>query len=101
MDEQEVCGLFGKNIKRYRAQYKWSQEMLAEKLDISTNFLSNLENGKAWVSPKTVAKLSGVLHIEPYELFKPQDAIKDEVKAALAQFSRTFAVSVNQTMETV
>jgi transcriptional regulator with XRE-family HTH domain len=58
MDEKEVCGLLGKSIKRLRAQHNWSQEFLAEKLDISANFLSNIENGKTWISPKTLAKLA-------------------------------------------
>jgi transcriptional regulator with XRE-family HTH domain len=46
-----------------------TQEKLAEKLGISPNFLSNIENGKAWISPKTMAKLAVVFNIEPNELF--------------------------------
>jgi transcriptional regulator with XRE-family HTH domain len=99
MDEQDICSLFGKNIKRYRNRFKWSQEILAGKLDISINFLSNIENGKAWISPKTVAKLSHALNIEPYELFKPEEALKGDIKTVLEKFSNDISFSLNQTIE--
>jgi transcriptional regulator with XRE-family HTH domain len=101
MDEQEVCNLLGKNIRRYRNHYQWSQETLAGKLDISTNFLSNIENGKAWISPKTVAKLSYALNIEPYELFKPREDLSADVKTVLARFSNDISFSLNQSIENI
>jgi len=47
--------------------------MLSEKLDISANYLSTVETGKGWISPLTLVKLSKVLEIEVFELFKPAD----------------------------
>jgi transcriptional regulator with XRE-family HTH domain len=74
MDERELRDTLGINIKRYRARYRWSQEDLAEKLDISTNFLSSIEIGKKWVSPQTLVKLANALHIDAYELLKPEES---------------------------
>jgi transcriptional regulator with XRE-family HTH domain len=70
MDEQELRGILSSNIKRCRIKDNMSQTALAEKLNISTNFLSDIERCKAWLSPLTLVKLASALHIEPYELFK-------------------------------
>jgi transcriptional regulator with XRE-family HTH domain len=73
MTEQELCSVLGKNIKRFRALYKMSQEGLAEKIDVSTNFLSDIETGKSWLSPKTLVKLADVLRTKPGDLLQPDD----------------------------
>ena len=36
-------------------------------------FISDIENGKKWVSPETLEKLSKVLDIEAYQFFLPKD----------------------------
>jgi ribosome-binding protein aMBF1 (putative translation factor) len=70
MEEQELRFILSQNIKQHRAWNKLSQMELAEKIDISTNFLSDIERCKTWVSPLTLVKLAHVLNIEPYELLK-------------------------------
>ncbi|MCL2834269.1 MAG: helix-turn-helix domain-containing protein, partial [Treponema sp.] len=45
MTEQELRTIVRINIRRYREYRKWTQAQLAEKLDISINFLSDIENG--------------------------------------------------------
>ena len=84
MEEQEVRALLAENIKKYRNKRGWSQLHLSEKLDISANFLSEIETGKGWVSPLTLSKLATALEIEVYELFKPLipiNATQDEIEA--------------------
>jgi len=49
----------------------WNQLYLSEKLGISTNFLSQVETGKTWVSSFTLSKLADALEVEVFELFKP------------------------------
>ncbi|MCL2209839.1 MAG: helix-turn-helix domain-containing protein [Treponema sp.] len=71
MTEQELRAVFGGNLKRYRNYRKLSQAKLAENLGISIPFLSDIENGRKWVSPATLVKFSDFLGIEPHELFKP------------------------------
>jgi transcriptional regulator with XRE-family HTH domain len=73
MTEQELCSILGKNIKRFRNLYKMSQESLAEKIDVSTNFLSDIETGKSWLSPKTLVKLAAVLQTRPGDLLQTDD----------------------------
>ena len=87
MDEQELRRILGNNIKRCRQKNNLSQLALAEKVDISTNFLSDIERCKAWVSPNTLVKLAAVLDIEPYELFKADVQMPDAEKDALQKYA--------------
>jgi len=82
MKEQDLRALLADNIKKFRAKRGWSQLKLSEKLDISTNFLSEIENGKGWVSPLTLVKLASALDVEVFELFKPDDTDTKDNPAA-------------------
>ncbi|GHV84341.1 hypothetical protein AGMMS50212_16810 [Spirochaetia bacterium] len=65
MDENELRKILSANIKHYRGLRDWSQVKLAEKLDISTNFLADIETGKSWVSSLTLVKLAIVHFLYP------------------------------------
>ncbi|MDR3338389.1 MAG: helix-turn-helix domain-containing protein [Treponema sp.] len=100
MNEKEVCRLLGQAIKRFRGWNNWTQEYLAEKLDISANFLSNIENGKAWVSPKTVSRLATVFNIGPHELFMP-DYTYPAVTPVPAEFLLRYSQETKESINTV
>ena len=87
MKEQELRGILSSNIKRCRLRDNISQTTLAEKLEISTNFLSDIERCKAWISPETLVRLAGALKIEPYELFKPDALLTDKEKDVLKRYA--------------
>jgi len=87
MKEQELRGILSSNIKRCRLRDNLSQMALAEKVEISTNFLSDIERCKAWVSPETLVKLATVLNIEPYELLKADAVLTDKEKNVLQQYA--------------
>jgi transcriptional regulator with XRE-family HTH domain len=95
MDEKEICVLLGQAVKRLRGWNKWTQEFLAEKLEISANFLSNIENGKAWVSPKTVSKLAIIFKVEPHELFMPEYGISPGTKDILFCYAQETEESIS------
>lgn len=75
MKNSEIKKLFGYNLKRIRKQRNISQIELSEKANLAFTFISDIENGKKWVSPETIEKLSKVLEIEPYQFFLPEDYI--------------------------
>jgi len=87
MIEQELRGILSSNIKRCRLRDNLSQIALAEKLQISANFLSDIERCKAWISPDTLVKLASALNIEPYELFKADALLTDKEKDILRQYA--------------
>jgi transcriptional regulator with XRE-family HTH domain len=95
MNEDDICALFGRNIKRFRKRYEWSQDNLAERLDISTNFLCNIENGKAWVSPATLAKLSVALNISVHELFMQETALPKDTQMVMEKYTQEIRTSLH------
>ena len=61
--------LFGTRIKHVRESKGWTQEQMAEKMDISTNYLSSIERGTDNPTFDMLVKLSNALEIEMWELF--------------------------------
>lgn len=53
----------GRNIRKYRKQRGYTQEVLAEKVGISTNFLVALERGEKALTLKTLINIVDALHI--------------------------------------
>ena len=85
-DEKDCRALLSWNIKKFRNRLGLSQLHLALELGISTTFLSDIENGKKWVSAQTLSQLANALKIEVYELLKPEKTIRDDVSVAIAQY---------------
>jgi len=101
MTEQKLRAILSKNIKRHRQSRNLSQADLAEKLDISVNFLCNIENGNRWISPQTLVKFANVMKIEPYELFKPAEALPPDVSATLNKSFDEAVVAVTDTLNQI
>lgn len=75
IEEQNLYQNIGNNIKYYRLLYslnkeKLTQERLAEKIDVSTAFIGNLESNKIkqGLSVYTLFKLSKALNVSIDEL---------------------------------
>jgi len=101
MTDKELRGIFSANIKRHRQYRNLSQADLAEKLDISVNFLCNIENGNRWISPQTLVKFATALNIEPYELFKPLEALPPDVPLVLNKCLDEAVIAVTQTLNQI
>jgi transcriptional regulator with XRE-family HTH domain len=100
MTENQLRNIVRANIRRFRDYRKWTQAEFAEKLDISINFLSDIENGKKWISPASMVKFASVLNIEPYELFKPADIPPPSVSVLFSKYNdevlQAVSASLNQ-----
>lgn len=72
MNEKHIRELLAQNIKCARAKLGLSQLALANRVGLAHNFINDIEHGKKWVSPETLAKLCEVLGLEPHELFLPE-----------------------------
>ena len=75
----------GKRIKELRKQKGYSQEKLAEKLNIAQNTLSKIELGENFLTAETLEKLIFALEVTPSELFdfehhKPHDNLVQDIK---------------------
>ena len=99
MEEKELRAVLAENIKKYRNRRGWNQLFLAEKLDISSNFLSEIETEKGWVSPLTLVKLANALEVEVFELFMPknsQNTVQDELEnEKMKRFAKDLALALD------
>jgi transcriptional regulator with XRE-family HTH domain len=106
-EEQILKDALSRNIKEYRSRRNWSQFTLAAKINISTNFLADIEAGNTWVSAQTLTKLAQAFEIEAFELLKPQKEREsppirrktDKNKAVLSQFSQDLTVVLQESIE--
>ena len=107
LEEQGLKNTLSCNIKKFRHRRNWSQFALATKINISTNFLADIEAGNTWVSAQTLIKLAQAFEIEAFELLKPQEEAigsknKKEIdnnKIVLGKFSQDLTVVLQQSME--
>ena len=61
---------FGKNLRAVRLSRGWTQEQLAEKVNVSLNFLNMIERGERAPSFDNLERLAKVLRVPVHELFQ-------------------------------
>lgn len=70
LNKSEINKKLGKRIKYLRVQRGFSQEKLAEALNIATTSLSYVETGRGFMTLATLEKLANVLNVELHEIFQ-------------------------------
>lgn len=75
----------GKIIKTLRMDKKLTQEELAEKIEISKNYLSKVERGLSTLNAESFLKMAAVLefNLEDFGIKFQNNAIKDDSKKEL------------------
>jgi len=68
----------GEKIKRYRKQSGYTQEKLAEIINISSRNLSNIELGLSYPKPETLEKIIETLNISTNKLFETEHLKADD-----------------------
>jgi len=100
MTGQELKAILGKNIKFLRFRKEYSQADLAEKVDISITFLSNIERGLKYPKPDILTRIASGLDVKVHELFK-LNIVPDDSKELISQLSEDMSQKVNQAMKSV
>lgn len=62
-----------KKVKEYRLNHGWSQEKLAEEVELSVGYISAIENGKKRPSLKRLEKIAAVLGVPVGALVNEQE----------------------------
>jgi transcriptional regulator with XRE-family HTH domain len=101
MTEKDLRAILSQNIRKYRGYRKLSQADFAEKIDISIPFLSDIENGKKWVSPTTLIKMADALNIEAYELLKPETIIPDNAVNILEKYTADIYKNIGDALNNI
>ena len=75
MDKQILLKKFGKNVKIERIKKDLTQEQLAEIMNVSQNYVANIEGGKANMSLGKILELSKFIGVDISKLliFKETD----------------------------
>ena len=55
----------GRNLRFYRRLVRMTQKELAEKLGVSKQYVSDMENDRRSISKKTAKALAGLFHVSP------------------------------------
>jgi len=84
--------VIGKRIASIRKQQKLTQYQLAEKADISNNYLSHIETAKSIPSLETIMNLCVALNITPNEILMgtkttEKDYLNNDIENKLQQCS--------------
>ena len=74
----KVREILAANIKRYRSSFGYSQEKLAERVELSTSFMGSIETCRKFPSSHNIAKIADAFGLEPYQLFQePETTAQD------------------------
>ncbi|MBE7708799.1 MAG: helix-turn-helix transcriptional regulator [Cyanobacteria bacterium SIG27] len=68
MDKNTLLKKFGKNVKIERIKKDLTQEQLAEIMNVSQNYIANIERGKANMSLIKIYELSKYLNVKIEQL---------------------------------
>ena len=75
--------LIGKRLRRQRENFGLTREKFSEKVDISPQFLAELENGKKGMSAETIYKICSVFPISADYLLFGKETISNESSPVL------------------
>ena len=91
MTESDLRAILGENLKKYRTFKGFSQAKLAEILDISPNFISDIETGKRWLSSDTLVNLAEALNVEVHEFLRPQKDLESDISDFIQSYTKKAA----------
>lgn len=80
--------LLGKRLQEIRKSKNFTQEKLAELIDVETSSISNIEVGKYYPTAENLDKILKILDVKPcdifmFESFLPQDELINEMVEAM------------------
>ena len=70
----DLARILGANVRAARKRRGWSQEALANEIEMKRSYVSDLERGVRNPSIKAIARLADALGVEAWELMKPPAA---------------------------
>ena len=92
----DIQTLFSRNLRRLRAEANISQLALASRADLTHNFINDIENGKKWVSAKSISKLAIALRAEPYQFFLSEPFWNDRGAEIFSTYLNDFTNTVGK-----
>jgi transcriptional regulator with XRE-family HTH domain len=95
--------ILAKNMRENRQKLGISQAELAERANISTNFVAMIELMHKFPAPETLDRIAGALLVETPELFavpaSPEDALKKLRQEILDDLNRAIGEAVDMAID--
>jgi transcriptional regulator with XRE-family HTH domain len=70
---------FGNRVRAARSAAKLSREVLSERVDITANYLGQIERGEKWPAFTVIMSLARAMHVSPAVFFDFDPAENDVV----------------------
>ena len=78
INNEDISKVLGKNIKRVRKDKGYTQDYVAEQINVSTDLLRSIENGRNIGSITTLLNICNFLQVSPNTLFAELLNFKEE-----------------------
>lgn len=101
MDAKELGKLYADNIKRIRLSKDFSQEKIAEFANVSSAYISEIENQKKVGKFETIAAIANALEVEPYELFLPPKTVVSYHTKCTRELMKRLRTNVGDLLDTL
>ena len=96
----KIREILAQNIKLHRKKLNITQPELAERANISTNFIGMIEQKRKFPAPEMLDRIATALDIESFELFttpaSPQAELKKLHKEILTDLDRAINEAVSK-----
>jgi transcriptional regulator with XRE-family HTH domain len=73
---ENIRDILAKNIKEHRRKRGLTQAKLAEKADITTQYIAMIEVSRKFPTPEMLERIAGALEIETYQLFSADPGLE-------------------------
>jgi transcriptional regulator with XRE-family HTH domain len=70
-DPDATQRLVGRRVAHHRQRRGWTQEVLAERVGVSTKYLQRIEAGRENLSLRSLATIAAALGCRPFDLLRP------------------------------
>ena len=98
----DVINVLGEKLKKARKKLKYTQEYVAENVDISIDLLRNIENGRNIGSVPTLLNLCNFLKISPNSLFNELlDFKEDTLDSTLLEQIKSISKKDKETLKNI
>ena len=78
VNNEDILKVLGKNIKKIRKEKGYTQDYVAEQINVSTDLLRSIENGRNIGSIPTLLNICNFLQVSPNTLFAELLDFKEE-----------------------
>ena len=95
--------IFAKNLRENRRKCGFSQEKLAEKAKISTQYLAMMEIARKFPTSEVLDRIAAAMNIKVYELFLIDHSPREELELLrqdiVSEMKKTFGEIIEQSLK--